>query len=115
MGFNGTRIANSTSADQPVASAIGTSGVSARRHDRKATNSTTADRQQAEDQQQQAPPGRRHRGVGVGRQHRQAGELRVDALGRMQLGAHRCRCTCFWRSSGISRMPNAIVAVLRSR
>ena len=34
IGFSGTPISHSTSADQPVASAIGTSGTHARAHER---------------------------------------------------------------------------------
>jgi len=114
MGFNGTRVANSTSADQPVASAIGTSGVSARRHERNATSSTS-------------PTASRPRtSVSSRRQVEETAAFasaastgRPASCAETPLGAcsseRMTSRTSFWRSSGISRMPKAIVAVVRSR
>ena len=75
IGFSGMRRANSTSADQPVASAIGISGTSARSPAAEGGEQHERDGEQAGEQGQQAPPGRGHGGVGLGGEHRQPGEV----------------------------------------
>ncbi len=75
IGLSGMRSTNSTSADQPVASAIGTSGTSARRTSRKIAQQHGEHGEQAGDERQQAPPVRGDLRVGLGGEHRQAGEL----------------------------------------
>ena len=114
IGLSGMRRQNRMSADQPVASTIGTSGTSARRSRRKASSRTSATAARPATSAEHAPPRRRDAVVGLGREHRQAGELRLTPA-----GGWSCRriaeMTCSWRSSGMSRMPNASVAVRRSR
>ena len=115
IGFSGTRSANSTSADQPVASTIGTSGTSARATPRSAISRTSADGQQPGEQREQPAPVGGDLGVGLGGQDRQAGELRPDARGRpLARRARISSMTAFWRSRAMKRMPKASVAVFRS-
>ena len=89
IGLSGTLTANRISADQPVASTIGTSGTSARRRSpRKARSSTSATADQARPAASPgAATGRRPR-ARLRRQHRQADEARVHTGGRMQARAH---------------------------
>ncbi len=81
IGFSGIPIANRISADQPVASAIGIRGTSARCGWRKTTSSTSADGDQPSQQHQHPMRGRGQRRVGLRRQHRDAGQLRRHAGG----------------------------------
>ena len=81
-GFSGTPSSHSTSADQPVASAIGTSGTSAR-------SAAPVDREQRQRdraagpaaQRPEAPQRRRQRRVGLGGQHGQARDRGAHARG----------------------------------
>ena len=85
IGFRGMSIASSTSADQPVASAIGSSGTSARPRRAVDGEEDEADGEQAGDGQ--PVPRARQLGAGVGGQHRQSDDLGVDAVGRVELGS----------------------------
>ena len=88
IGFSGIRSAKSTSADQP-----GGQGDRQQRHERALPRAEGGeeherDRGQAGEQRPQPPPRRGDRRVGLGRQHRQAGQLGVDPGGRVQAVAH---------------------------
>ena len=72
IGFSGMRSANSTSADQPVASAIGTSGTSARATPRNATSRTSATASRPASSVSSRRSARGDVGVGVGGEHGQA-------------------------------------------
>ena len=114
IGFSGIRERNRTSADQPVARTIGISGVSARRALRSASSSTSATASRPASSVTTPPQRRGQAVVGLGGEHRQAGEPRASRRG----GGSSSRCmtlsTSSWRSSGISRRPNDSVAVRRS-
>ena len=88
IGFSGIRSANRTSADQPVASAIGTSGTSARSARRYTHSSTRPDGHQPRDERAQPPPRRGQGGVGLRREHRQPGHARGHARRRVEPRAH---------------------------
>ena len=88
IGLSGMRSANSTSADQPVASAIGTSGTSARcqRAEDREQDGATASRPATS--VEHPPPRRRDAVVGLGGEDRQAGQLGAHAGGRVEPVAH---------------------------
>src|SRR3954447_1610795 len=95
IGFSGMRVRYRISADQPVASAIGTSGTSARRGRRNASRSTAAtasrparaekdprrDGEKAGDEREDPPPRRGDLVVRLGREHGQSGEPGLHAGG----------------------------------
>ncbi len=91
IGFSGIRSAKSTSADHPVASAIGSSGTKRALPRAEGDEEHERDGGKAGQQRHQPPPRRRHGGVGLGRQHRQPGQLGVDPGRRVQAVAHGAR------------------------
>ena len=69
------------------------------------------DGQQGQHHRCQAPPVRRHLRVGLGGQHGQADQLGADPRrGGLAAAERISSITSCWRSSGIRRMPNDIVA-----
>ena len=113
IGFSGTRSANRTSADQPVASAIGTSGTHARSARRWIASSArpTAKSPAA------SVPSRRHGDASAALASAAStgspASRAVTPGGRVELRPHALDHACC-SSSAISRIPNARVAVRRS-
>ena len=113
IGFSGIRRAKSTSADQPVASAIGSSGTNARCHARKAASSTSATAARPAS----SVPSRRH---GEDTAALASAASTGSPASSASIPAGGCRrsrmpsMTSSWRSSGMRRMPKASVAVRRS-
>ena len=112
-GLSGIRTRKRTSADQPVASAIGTSGTSARRGLRSAASRTSATAS--------SPPSRiarRRQGEAMRSLASAASTGSPASRAVTPGGGSSSRCivfsTSYWRSSGSSWMPNASVAVRRS-
>ncbi len=116
IGFSGTRTANRTSADQPVASTIGTSG-----DERAAAVAAERDQQHQRDgrepdqQRLQAPPGIGDLGARLA-PPAPAGRRAValHARRRMQAASASLRSGAAAAARLISRMPNASVAARRS-
>ena len=106
-------MAKSTSADQPVARAIGTSGTNARCHARKAAKSTSATAARPAS----SVPSRRHGEATAALASAASTGSPASSASTPFGGWRRSRMasmTSSWRSSGMSRMPKAIVAVRRS-
>ena len=112
-GLSGIRTRKTTNADQPVASAIGTSGTSARRALRSAASSTTA----TASRPASSVASRRH-GDAIRSLASAASTGSPASRAVTPGGGSSSRCIVFstsnWRSSGISLSPNASVAVRRS-
>ena len=114
IGFSGMRSANRTSADQPVASAIGTSGTSARAEAAEGDEQHERDGREAGQQRLQPPPRLGDRGVRPAASTGSPTSCACTPGGRVQASRIVVDHAAAGSSSPIRRMPNASVATRRS-